>query len=1515
MKVDVNFSNIREYDGSRANGFEELVCQLARLSPPVNGKTFIRKEGAGGDAGVECFWICEDGTEYAWQAKYFVETLGNSQWSQIDDSVKTAIQKHPNIVEYYVCIPKDRNDSRKENQEKKEVSFLDKWNSHVKRWTEWGKSSNRNIIFRYWGKSEILNILQKDNSIYAGKILYWFDCAAITSEKLIKIANHSKDCLGDRFTPENHVELPISEKLEYISFGLCWRKKKKEFISDSFKCRSDLYCLVKLDVLNEMKDTLDILIQEYEKFSTIILEWNNSDEQFLEQLNILLECTEKIEDLLDRVSQYLFRHEAENEKEADRRRNATSLANELSNKFYTYQRFFSSNKIRAAKERKVLVTGEAGSGKSHLLCDFALKRLADKLPTVFLLGEHYAGGDPVKFLVEELELQQYDIGSVLGALDAFGENYMTKTLIIIDAINEGNYRSDWYSYLGKFLSVIKEYKNLAVILSCRDTYKDYIISKDVLKNMPELIHYGFKGFEKRAALKYLGRQGINIPAIPFLSPEFSNPLFLKITCKSMKELGLKEFPEGLDGYIQIFDFYLESIQNIVKRIKLIHRNDIISNIVEDFVKELYPIHLWGIPIELAEQIVNKYDNPHYGETSIFDLLIHEGLLALDIETDKSGRKTEVVRFTYERFSDFMIAKRIVSMYENKEMLKTACHVEGELYSLINSYEYSGIVKALGVVVPEKFHCEFVNIMNIDKCNHWKKTNMLEDYFLDILLFRSKASFTDETLDIFNELDDLNQKLDYLLAISTEPHHPWNALRLNIKLLKCSMPERDSWWSTYVAMNDSVEEDGQKESPVRTIINWILEENLLHVENERLYLTAVVLLWCTTTSRRMTRNDATKALAKVFTYIPDEIVNFLEDYSKNDDLYLVSSLYAAVYGAVVNFKEYSEIESIVKAVIGLQFSNKYTNPHILIRDYARGILEYANIIGCKIIGKIEQYRPPYESNWSIEDVLPSEIESIDNGDYSSIKSSVIGGLNDFGRYTMANVKCWTATALSEVKPKTCRELLYKFVEEIPSDFKDTYIEVLDIMLKKEEEQSIKANDFLDALLSGDVNFNFLEEENEEDKGEEIENIEEQCCEEFWEYLNNVLDERNREYLKWLKHNGISNRIAIFNTNLGRRWIVKRCYQMGWNRKLFENFERIYCNDSYRRNGGLIERIGKKYQWIAYHELLGYLADNYYFADRGYDDLDHSKYGGAWQIDIRELDPTLWCHSKKEMNYDDTRTCWWRPYCFEFSSENLNDMKDWLWNVNSLPNFKPIIKLIDEEKNEWLNLYTFCSWTKKALLKDDEHGEPKLWYRVNSCIIQVSKLNEVKNAFNNKQLRSPDLVYIPESRSQRFCGEYPWHPCYDYVDDWIEKDEEYDEKMPCKYHIPLYEYRTTNGGFDHMDDEIINFYMPSKKIILDLQLEKSSEKPWKWYKDGEVVFQDKGMECETQSIALFRKATFQEWLKQEGLVLVWLIGGEKELFTPHVTYCFGRLNYSALYYMDGSGKIEGQAWSEREEPHKV
>ncbi len=50
----MNWRNIRVYNSSQNNAFEELVCQLARQEKSKSYKKFIRNGTP--DGGVECFW-------------------------------------------------------------------------------------------------------------------------------------------------------------------------------------------------------------------------------------------------------------------------------------------------------------------------------------------------------------------------------------------------------------------------------------------------------------------------------------------------------------------------------------------------------------------------------------------------------------------------------------------------------------------------------------------------------------------------------------------------------------------------------------------------------------------------------------------------------------------------------------------------------------------------------------------------------------------------------------------------------------------------------------------------------------------------------------------------------------------------------------------------------------------------------------------------------------------------------------------------------------------------------------------------------------------------------------------------------------------------------------------------------------------------------------------------------------------------------------------------------------------
>ena len=162
--MSLDWKAIHPLNGSQEDAFEELCTQLARNETPIDAR-FERKGSP--DAGVECFCIFRDGSEWGWQAKYF-DTLAASQWSQLDHSVRTALDKHPGLVRYYVCAPMDRADARVAGQK----SAMERWNERVQKWAGWAEDLGRNVDFHWWGSSELIDLLSKQTE--SGRLLFWF---------------------------------------------------------------------------------------------------------------------------------------------------------------------------------------------------------------------------------------------------------------------------------------------------------------------------------------------------------------------------------------------------------------------------------------------------------------------------------------------------------------------------------------------------------------------------------------------------------------------------------------------------------------------------------------------------------------------------------------------------------------------------------------------------------------------------------------------------------------------------------------------------------------------------------------------------------------------------------------------------------------------------------------------------------------------------------------------------------------------------------------------------------------------------------------------------------------------------------------------------------------------------------------------------------------------------------------------------------------------------------------------
>ena len=168
---DIDFRNIRPLV-SEQSGFEEFCCQLARRDSEVpTGSRFVRLRGEGGDGGVECYWVLKNGDEWGYQAKLHFAL----RKSQIEGSIRTAIDVHPRLKRYTVCLPFDLTGQtgRKRKQGGAARGEMQKWDQYVAEWRKIAASRDLDLDIRLWTKSELRDRLLRADNV-AGRLRFWF---------------------------------------------------------------------------------------------------------------------------------------------------------------------------------------------------------------------------------------------------------------------------------------------------------------------------------------------------------------------------------------------------------------------------------------------------------------------------------------------------------------------------------------------------------------------------------------------------------------------------------------------------------------------------------------------------------------------------------------------------------------------------------------------------------------------------------------------------------------------------------------------------------------------------------------------------------------------------------------------------------------------------------------------------------------------------------------------------------------------------------------------------------------------------------------------------------------------------------------------------------------------------------------------------------------------------------------------------------------------------------------------
>ena len=636
--------------------------------------------------------------------------------------------------------------------------------------------------------------------------------------------------------------------------------------------------------------------------------------------------------------------------------------------------FTKSPKADLVKNNLMLLLGEWGTGKTHLLCDLTVQRMKRGLPTLFLLAIRLQGKtNPLESLCSMTGLASTP-NQLLKAMNTLGYKSGGRALIIFDGINEGDKKA-WKKHIKGIISLATRYKNVGIILSCRTPFDRHIFSKTSRKHFTQLFHNGFQEIEFDAQKAYFDHYGIPTPQVPLLTPEFSRPLFLKILCltfsgktSSTKSRWIKEIASGQKSMTKLFEDFVvhigSSIESdfglssktcwrILKGEKLgSGKVRGIAVLMADRVKD----HIK--PNEAVSVIKDITGNSESTVKAILNRMTTDGLLSEDIVWE-NGTPEDIIRMPYQRFSDHLVVRHLLKTHLNttsETHIRRSFYKDrplGKIFEIDRwgqSYKLSGLASAIMLEFPERVK-NALPTTDRELVYYLPRARQLMtpfvDTFLEGALWRNKDSFSIQTDKIFDILlshnnIEVNQKtFEVIVTIACRRGHPYSAEKLYEFLEKKGMAERDLSWSEYIR-------NSYEESVIHKLLDWIIHSDRpkANFEVAKNFITLVSLFL--TTTDRSTRDRATKALVTLGVERPKALFKVLIKSLKFNDPYIPERLLAAAYGVLM--RRWAFPSSEIKVSVGTFAREVYDNlfakhapyatTHILARDYALGILELA-----------------------------------------------------------------------------------------------------------------------------------------------------------------------------------------------------------------------------------------------------------------------------------------------------------------------------------------------------------------------------------------------------------------------------------------------------------------------------------------------------------------------------------------------------------------------------------------------
>ena len=1442
------------------SSFEELCCQLAARERMPKGSKFTRLNSP--DGGVECFWSLPDGTEAGWQAKFFVKGVKSAQKRQIAESIARARRTHPNMTRYVVCLPANR----RHRDGGQGPEFVDKWAVWAGEWkTETG------MDVEFWGSAEIEERLGRVE--HAGRRRYFFDGAYLDDDWFAARLSAAVERAKLRYAPETNVDLPISFAFEC----LCRTPKFHEALRIVARRISTHHRRASTrDVREHAAADLDCLGREIDAI-TAAMDAGGSLLSSIDYLAIA-ESAGKAQELALKITSTLAAREREaaggGPADPYRPRPFASEAHhldELSFLLADLGRRIKSGEYASANTKALVVRGDAGAGKTHLFCHVAERRGRAGLPTILLYGSDFEGGDPLPRIKEKLDLDT-TMAEFLSALNAAGEASGSRALVLVDALNEGGGPSVWREHLAEVLDLASRYPWVAVALSVRTTYEKLTIPEHIVPGKAASItHAGFGNMTDRAMRVFFDGNGIERPGMPMLAPELSNPLFLTILCRGLKNRGMTRVPGGKFTLMSVYNLYIDSVNEKISGPDRLDRPPearLVDSAIGAIASLMISAGSWRVDYMDAYEKLGEIHPESRESRSLLSLLIREGVLSEDYD-DMEDRPRRVVGFAYERMAENLLVRSILrgsALDDLPRMFGDG----GELAKCLKTMgSYRGIIDALSIQIPEKFNKELIEVIPAGAGG-----SMLYESFLASLAWRSPSSVGARAADLADKclkLDDgPHAAFGPLLSVSATPCHRLNAEYLDARLKPLTMADRDRRWSIFLDA-DYHEED----SVVRRLIAWGRDADKSAAPPEAIELAGVTLAWFLTCHNRLVRDRATKALVSLLLDHTNVLVRILDRFSKCNDPYVMERLYCVAYGCAVCTRLPSDLERLASHTYKAVFKGGDPPADIMLREYARLIIDEALDRGCRLGVDLDKCTPPHSSKWIKEFPSAAQLAKLKRKNTSAVSpgdggSKLFASLGEHGDfYTYIINKGMGASGWSDVPLLPGRlprqAALSTLNQSMTPSQKPHWANLLRLLHLKAglvdeatpepDGQAAPRGSDLEAALKFQA-----------------------------KRLHGLLSPDQRDMLdgalSWFKPPWRTGR-PIDSRHDPRdiaRWVAMRVLEIGWRLDLFGEYDGTISRHLKSPFGMGRERVGKKYQWIAYHELLARLCDNYEFIGesprRGF-----AAYHSSRQLlHCRDIDPLPLLSGPFPCTNDrGEQDASFIAYRHDWA-DHLDDA-EWTRSRANLPDIEKMVAVAGSDGTEWLVLGTFFNLDRKIPYDQEIRTTPyrAFDFYMDSFLVKSADASVLAEWWSMPGSRkgavyddAPDWpTFTGEmysqggSRAPAGAPDFPWRE--------IDVGPERNRVLACpNVHV----MHSRFGDSDYSTTATFDLSVPSRPLVVGMRLRYDGRGAF-FDESGEAVARDpRAAECGPTAL-LFRKDVMCRFLRANGYGIVWRADAHKRV----------------------------------------